>query len=190
MKIKLSRENVNNFSPKKMGIYKIKCLKNGKVYIGQSVNIKKRLIEHIRELEKGTHDNQKMQSSYNKYGGNSFTFEVLEVVDDKKHLTSREKYWASEFDSFSNEKGFNLCPITSCEKFYKKEFAELVMGSKNGNSKLKEDNVIDICILLKEKELNYTEIGRKYGVSYTAIRSIATGRTWKNLSSKYLEISS
>lgn len=187
--MKLTRENVRKFPFKEMGIYKIKCMKNRKVYIGQSVNMSKRLIEHIRELDKGAHSNRKMQSSYDKYGRDSFYFEILEVVEDRGDLTKREKYWASEFNAFDNEMGFNLCPIVSCESLYKKEFAELVMGSKNGNSKLKEEDVVEICQLVSKDSPNYTDIGRKYGVSRNAITSIVTGRTWKNISNNYLSFS-
>ena len=37
-----------------IGIYQIQNKINGKIYIGQSINIKKRLKQHLRDLKKVT----------------------------------------------------------------------------------------------------------------------------------------
>ena len=37
------------------GIYKISCSQEDKVYIGSSVNIARRWVEHRRDLNRGTH---------------------------------------------------------------------------------------------------------------------------------------
>lgn len=39
------------------GIYKIKNIINGKIYVGQSVNIRKRILEHLRESKKDNNSN-------------------------------------------------------------------------------------------------------------------------------------
>lgn len=48
------------------GIYKITNLVNNKVYIGQSVNIRKRWNQHVLELNKNIHPNIYLQSAWNK----------------------------------------------------------------------------------------------------------------------------
>ena len=60
------------------GIYKITCLTNNKSYIGQSVSIKRRWATHKRELAAGTHYNEYLQRAYNKYGKDSFVYEILD----------------------------------------------------------------------------------------------------------------
>jgi len=45
-----------------LGIYKITNLKNGKVYIGSSKNIKRRLIEHKSRLKNNKHINKYFQN--------------------------------------------------------------------------------------------------------------------------------
>jgi len=59
------------------GIYCIENLKNGKKYIGQTVNLERRKHEHFWMLEGNNHDNGHLQNSYNKYGKNNFKFRVL-----------------------------------------------------------------------------------------------------------------
>lgn len=62
---------------KQSGIYKIENKSNGVFYIGQSVDLNKRKIEHFYKLRKGKHNNKYMQNSFNKWGIENFTFEVL-----------------------------------------------------------------------------------------------------------------
>ena len=63
-----------------VGIYKIECIANNKVYIGQSINIKRRLYDHKTRLRKGTHKNKHLQNAWNKYGEDNFTFETFNIV--------------------------------------------------------------------------------------------------------------
>jgi predicted GIY-YIG superfamily endonuclease len=90
-----------------IGIYKIENLLNGKVYIGQSVNIEKRWSTHKSELEKKYHYNIHLQSAWNKYGGDNFEFSIVEECNIDQ-LNQCEIYWIAKFDSYEN--GYNLTP--------------------------------------------------------------------------------
>jgi group I intron endonuclease len=60
------------------GIYRIKNLRNGKCYLGSSVNIPERKAEHFRLLNKGAHDNNRLQNAWNKEQDKSvFEFQVF-----------------------------------------------------------------------------------------------------------------
>jgi group I intron endonuclease len=61
------------------GVYQIRNKVNGKLYIGSSVNLKRRKTAHFSELKRGIHHSGKLQNSYNKYGADSFVFEVILV---------------------------------------------------------------------------------------------------------------
>lgn len=63
------------------GLYKIICLKNNKIYIGQSTNVLSRLGRHVDNLENNRHDCKELQKDFNKYGKKFFTFESLEIND-------------------------------------------------------------------------------------------------------------
>jgi len=49
------------------GVYCIKCLKNGKSYIGKSFNVHRRLSEHFKELNEEIHSIKDLQNDYNLY---------------------------------------------------------------------------------------------------------------------------
>ncbi len=53
-------------------------------------------------------------------------------------------------------------------------------GSKNGNSKLTEQDIAKIKRMFLEKK-SFSEISRKMKISPAAISHIATGRTWKHM---------
>lgn len=84
-----------------IGIYKIENIINGKCYIGQSINIKRRWEIHRSELKNNTHYNQYLQKAWNKYGENSFNFSIIEECDHNK-LDEREMFWVKEYNSYAN----------------------------------------------------------------------------------------
>jgi len=74
------------------GIYQIENQVNGKRYIGSAVDLRKRRQNHFSALHCGGHENQHLQRAFNKYGGDTFVFEVLEETEPKK-LIIREQYY-------------------------------------------------------------------------------------------------
>lgn len=75
-----------------IGIYKITNLVNGKVYIGQSRDLHRRYLTHLRELRQRKHINYHLQNAWNKYGENNFKFEIIEECLEKQ-LNDKETYW-------------------------------------------------------------------------------------------------
>ena len=90
-----------------IGIYKIKCLKNNKVYIGQSVNIMQRWYVHKTKLRANKHDNIYLQNAWNKYGERNFEFSIIERCK-KEELDSKEEYYIKYYNSFNTDYGFNM----------------------------------------------------------------------------------
>ncbi len=81
------------------GIYKVTNKINGKVYIGQSVDIGRRWREHMTAK-----DDIYFHKAIQKYGVENFEWEVIEQCK-KKDLDEREIYWIEYYDSFN--KGYN-----------------------------------------------------------------------------------
>lgn len=59
------------------GLYAIKCLKNGRVYVGQSKNLLERLGKHSALLMRGLSDSSELQDDWNLHGPLSFEMHVL-----------------------------------------------------------------------------------------------------------------
>lgn len=92
------------------GIYRILNKANGKVYIGSSQDLRYRFRKHRTRLAAGTHDNPHLQSAWNKYGEDSFEFEILELVPNRELLLSREQHWIDSVGCASRTLGYNILP--------------------------------------------------------------------------------
>lgn len=88
------------------GIYALKNTADGKVYIGQSVDVAERLRAHFRSLASGTHYNAHLQASWNKYGGDVFETQTIELCGEEV-LDAREIAWISYYQSAEPEFGYN-----------------------------------------------------------------------------------
>jgi group I intron endonuclease len=74
-------------------IYTITNIKNGKIYVGSSVNIKNRHRVHISHLAQGIHQNKQLQVDWNQYGSSYFSFDIIEDIVLVTTIIQREQYW-------------------------------------------------------------------------------------------------
>lgn len=82
---KSNLKNLRNLS----GIYYIKNITNKKFYIGVSINVGRRISQHLMELSKQKHCNTEMQNDYN--SGHKFKFGIItEGPNDVVELTKLE----------------------------------------------------------------------------------------------------
>lgn len=73
------------------GVYKIVCLKNNKVYIGESANVLSRLGRHSDNLVNNRHDCFELQNDFNKYTKKNFAFLVLDLGAELKVEAKRKQ---------------------------------------------------------------------------------------------------
>lgn len=93
------------------GIYSIVNKVNGKRYIGSSKSVYYRWAQgHLPQLRDGNHYNNHLQNAWNKYGDQSFLFEVTEECPETV-LLEREGYWIEHYKSWEREHGYNLTRI-------------------------------------------------------------------------------
>ena len=100
------------------GVYRIRNLVNGKVYIGSSSSsIYARWHNHKSQLKLGKHHSSYFQNAFNKYGVGNFKVKILEVVvkfetetteQFKIRLLKREQNWLDVYESFCRNKGYNI----------------------------------------------------------------------------------
>lgn len=88
-----------------VGIYKITCIPNGRIYIGSSVNIHLRWEKHRCGLNQQNHYNKHLLAAYNKYGKSNFKWEIIEECS-QDILWDREQFYLDTLQPF-NERGFN-----------------------------------------------------------------------------------
>ena len=142
------------------GIYKITNLINGKVYVGQSVNILTRWRRHRSEMN-NLNNCYPIYKAMRKYGLENFAFEVIEECS-KNLLDEREKYWIKYYNSYYD--GYN----------------QTSGGHSSGVSiALQPGEVLEIIELLKNSELLHQEIAEEYNVSENTICGINTGYYWR-----------
>ena len=171
-----------------VGIYKITNKINGKIYVGQSINIQERWNQHKYKAqipsEKGY--NSAIHVAFRKYGIDNFIFEVIEECDYLL-LDERERYWIRELDSLTPN-GYNiliggqknratpkLC--IDCGKPINKEAIRCVKCAQLKQSIIynkitgEEFDSIPIEQIVKKVLLNgFASVGREFGITDNAIR--------------------
>lgn len=80
------------------GIYKITSLTSGKIYIGQSVDIRTRWRDHIKSALVTGNKTNLLYSAMSKEFPENFTFEILEEMP-RAQLNEREKYYIDFYQS-------------------------------------------------------------------------------------------
>nr|YP_009254051.1 hypothetical protein [Hypomyces aurantius]ANC62737.1 hypothetical protein [Hypomyces aurantius] len=82
--LSLIKDNLNKLG----GIYAIVNINDGRTYIGSSMNLAKRVIEHITHQ----HSNIYLQNAIKKYGLENFSVYILELLPASSNLTEEELY--------------------------------------------------------------------------------------------------
>ncbi len=88
-----------------MGVFQIKNLKNGKMFIGRSTDLQFVFNGQKVRLRSGRHMNEGLQDDFHRFGENGFSFDVLDVLKPKdepgcdytEDLKTLEKIWRDSF---------------------------------------------------------------------------------------------
>lgn len=87
------------------GIYVLRNTVNGKIYVGQSVNILNRWYSHRKSANAGKKSH--LYDSMRKYGLSAFSIQIMEECTPEQ-LDEREAYWMDFFDATNT--GYNMMP--------------------------------------------------------------------------------
>ena len=153
---------------KMCGIYKITNMVNGKVYIGQSVNIEDRWRCHKSNMN---YKNHTIYKAMRKYGFENFKFEVIEECR-QEDLNNLEIYYIWYYNSYmgnKNHNGYNETAGGGGSRGYipseetRKKISEINSGENNANSKKVacEDSMFPCA----------RKCAEYYGVNYSTMRS-------------------
>lgn len=182
---------------KKSGIYQIKCKKNGKVYIGQTIDLNRRLNDHLRSLRLGIHHNHYLQRAFNKHGESNFEFLVLQECPIEE-LDKAEKEWISKLGSMNRSVGYNLESGGNPGKEVSEETREKKRGENNPmfGKKLSKQHIESLRSRNRGLHSNLTEkdvasikerlvngekasfLANEYSLTTSAVESIRMCRNW------------
>ena len=148
---------------------------NGKKYVGQTNNIKRRYRQHKEDSFTNYNDaryNQAIHCAIRKYGLDNFDFEILEVLENKtsEEVNETETYWIREKSSLAPN-GYNLKAIGEANR------------GRNSSS-LSDADKNEIRRRLREKE-SIREIAEDYLLSYSYVSQINTGERLFSESENY-----
>lgn len=144
-------------------IYKITNVLDGKVYVGKTHDLDKRILQHFSDLRKGKHHSHKLQRAVDKYGIDNFkvSFEEVEVSDEDA-LSLLEIQEIEKCDSYNN--GYN----------------ETLGGDGNKTSLSFEESVLVYQILQRYKGVN-RQIARYFSCDHTVIDGLAKNELYSRI---------
>lgn len=158
----------------KSGVYQIRNIVNGKLYVGSSKNLLKRKNEgHFKRLEKNMHYNEHLQSAYNIYGRENFIFEIIEFCD-LEQLLDNEQYWIDRLNVLNRNYGYNIKPYTTSGKLTKESRRKISLKAKG--RVVSEETRKKLSLLLKGNTYNR---GRHFSETAKLNMSIAQKNRFK-----------
>lgn len=134
-----------------IGIYKIECAVNGKIYIGSSVNVEKRWSDHRWQLNNKIHSNPHLQSAWILYGSETFIFSLIEECLDSEILI-REQYYLDIL--FKDANTFNIATIAGSAQKGKKL-------SEDHKRKISEGNKGKVVSEETKRKMSESQKGKK-----------------------------
>ena len=146
--------------PRASGIYQIRCMPTGKVYVGSAVDLRARWGQHQSSLRQGTHRNAHLQHAWDRYGEAEFEFKVLELVH-VSDLLRAEQAWLDRTGCADRRIGFNIFPTAGSPG---DALAQVWEGFVDPDG-----NEVTIA--------NLHEFCRQRGLEYTAMYRLASGKS-------------
>lgn len=105
-------DNIQELKNGIIGIYLLRNLINGKIYVGKSVNIKRRMYQHSKpEIYYKNGKETPIVRAIKKYGFENFNIEILQIFDkntERDKIVEAEISWIKKLESNNLDKGYNL----------------------------------------------------------------------------------
>lgn len=129
---------INDENLQLQGVYQIRNLVTGKVYIGSTTeSFDKRFKHHKFCLNANKHKNSYLQNAWNKYTQDNFIFEILEILDKSDCLNVEQKYLDLIQFKYNINPLASGTPNMSLETIEKRRLSLKEHWRVNGTDKLK-----------------------------------------------------
>jgi len=137
--------------PKNSGVYLFRNKLNGKVYVGESVNMRARMSGHINDRST---ESKKLHvhRAFDKHGIDAFDFYILEVYPNrmgKEFLVSREFFWIKFYNSICDGVGYNKVLFSTRKEYppitfvpseaQRKKMSERMLGNDRSKGLVHDD---------------------------------------------------
>lgn len=115
------------------GIYQITNRITGKIYIGSSVDIGRRIYLHKWSLRTKRHHSIHLQRSWDRHGENAFEFRLLQTCPANK-LQRVEQEYLDEMKPYKRDIGYNVCNRSDSSRgvVMPPEFGRKISKAKTG----------------------------------------------------------
>jgi group I intron endonuclease len=184
------------------GVYLIKNIINGKVYVGSATRLIERLSNHFHSLRNNKHHSIHLQNSWNLNNG-YFVCGVIEFIDDKNQLKIVEQKYIDKYNAANDKFGYNICPIArnnlGCKQkrgleersrrmtgsgnhFYNKNHsisAKYFIGLNNYCRKLENSQIIEIKRMWQLENKTQAEIAKIFNISAPYVSRIINNKRRK-----------
>lgn len=196
--MKLSKENIQNVT-KEPGIYLITNTTNGKHYVGQAIDLRKRLLQHLCTINgKSRSQHICLYRAVEKHGIENFEFKILRTISNyenypretlKKGLDKLEMYYIEKYDSYNN--GYNQTLGGDGGVLgYKMTEEQKDKIRENAKRQATDGRYAVYCLNIETKEIiksvNMPELAKTLNVSYDTVRK---AKSQKKLINKLYYIS-
>jgi group I intron endonuclease len=150
-------------------IYKITSKIDGRVYIGQTVNFKRRYGQYKYAAKSKISTSMYIERAMRKHGFDNFDFCIIDKASSKEELNQKEKTWISIYHSTATDKGFNIQD-----------------GGRNTEGYFRKSNPLDKklnWIIINEirenkDKLNYKQLQDKYNINRDHLVKILRNKIW------------
>lgn len=148
-------------------VYKITNNINGKVYVGQTNNLKRRIQEHKHDKR----DGHPIYSAIKEFGWENFSTEILYEGPD---YDKKEEEYIAQFESYDPQKGYNVLPgrINSC-------------GEINPDAVISNELATKIINDLMTTDLTCGQIAEQYAIREYIVRNINYGKSFRQMNLSY-----
>lgn len=191
--IPIDLKNIYEYNWRFSGIYKITNKISGKCYIGQAVDIRKRLQQHITTATRNS--KLALYKAMNKYGVEQFEVQVLVILnlfgktqdEVKKELNAQEIFYINLYNSYHN--GYNSTPGGDSGRLGFKHSEETIQKLRKSHENYKPKRAFDVS----KKTFGYdllnkvfiegesiADISHKVQVDYRSIGQICNNDDFKS----------
>ena len=89
-------------------VYGIRCLENGRLYVGATTDLERRLTGHVPRLRAGWHENPNLKADWLRYGEAAFEFIHFGWAPSRRKAELLEVALVNHFEALDAEGSYNI----------------------------------------------------------------------------------